>query len=144
MVEEGIRLDAQALGAILNECSHSGLVAEARDLYTNMRSRYGEEPSTIHLNSFVDCLSRAGHLEEAEEAIMKSTDPKPDIITWFALIGASRWHGDEARMKRLVRYILDSKNIQKTQDTLWGSNLSKLTFLRMWAIGTATSPSINS
>jgi len=123
MEEEGIHLDAKAMGAALNACSHSGLVDEARNLYVNMRSRYGVEPGTIHLNSFVDCLSRAKCLDEAEQFIRKTTIPKPDIITWMALLGPCRWHGDEERVKRLLPEIFNSKDIQKTHDDIIGLKL---------------------
>ncbi|CAF3985983.1 unnamed protein product, partial [Rotaria sp. Silwood1] len=49
---------------VLNACSHSGLVNEARLIFKNIQYKTERIYSTM-----VDCLSRASQFEEAEELI---------------------------------------------------------------------------
>ena len=74
-------------GAILNACSHSGLVEQALQFLNIMEHQYQIKPTEIHYNSIIDTLTRAGKLEDAELMLDKMPVP-PSAITWTALLGA--------------------------------------------------------
>ncbi|WVZ81964.1 hypothetical protein U9M48_029287 [Paspalum notatum var. saurae] len=57
--------DAVTFVALLSACSHSGLVAEGRRLFSEMLPAYGVRPRAEHYGCMVDLLCRAGHADEA-------------------------------------------------------------------------------
>jgi pentatricopeptide repeat protein len=77
--------------AILNACSHAGLVEKGRSIFNDMVNRVGLEPRIEHYGCMVDLLGRAGYLEEAEELIT-NMPIKPDDVIWKALLGACKLH----------------------------------------------------
>ena len=85
MQQSGIQPDSITFIALLNACSHAGLVDEALHYFNTMKDQYQITPDVTHYNCVVDTLGRAGRLEEAENLI--KTMPQPDIITWITLLG---------------------------------------------------------
>jgi pentatricopeptide repeat protein len=77
--------------AILNACSHAGLVEKGRSIFNDMVNRAGLQPRIEHYGCMVDLLGRAGYLEEAEELIT-NMPIKPDDVIWKALLGACKLH----------------------------------------------------
>jgi pentatricopeptide repeat protein len=73
--------------SLLNACSHSGLVAEARAIFAGVKPALGTDPGPEHHACLVDVFGRAGLFAEAlivaEE--MKCSDSAP---IWGALLGA--------------------------------------------------------
>ena len=69
---------------ILNACSHTGMLKDALYFFELMQTQYKIQPQTAHYNCIVDCFSRAGKLEEAENFIKKI--PQPTLITWMSLL----------------------------------------------------------
>ena len=98
--ETGVKPNSVSLVAVLNGCSHAGLVDEALEIYGAIaEGRFeGVSPDTQHQNCVVDALGRCGRLEEAEQFI--ANIPHPDEVTWRTLLGACRTHGDVARAER--------------------------------------------
>ncbi|XP_042517051.1 pentatricopeptide repeat-containing protein At5g50990 [Macadamia integrifolia] len=93
MEDEGVTPDSISFLGILTGCSHCGLVEEGREHFDLMRSHYSIEPQLEHYGAMVDLLGRAGFLEEAYK-IIKAMPMQPDMITWRALLGACRTHGN--------------------------------------------------
>ncbi|KAF6158101.1 hypothetical protein GIB67_014895 [Kingdonia uniflora] len=74
---------------VLTACSHTGIVQQGRQIFSNMDKDYGVAPSADHYACMVDLLGRAGHLEEAYE-LVKTMSVEPHGGVWGALLGACR------------------------------------------------------
>ncbi|CAF4874568.1 unnamed protein product [Rotaria sp. Silwood1] len=71
---------------VLNACSHSGLVDEARSIFNNIQMK-----TEIIYTTMVDCLSRVADFEEAQELIEKfERDHAPSVIMYTALLSGAR------------------------------------------------------
>ncbi|OVA12784.1 Pentatricopeptide repeat [Macleaya cordata] len=79
---------------VLSACSHGDLVNEGRRYFNDMVHEYFIEPKAEHYTCMVDILGRAGLLEEAEALILELPF-KPDTVTWGALLGACKLHGNQ-------------------------------------------------
>lgn len=79
--------------AVLNACSHTGLVEEGRRQFESMISEFGIEPRIEHYASLVDILGRHGQLGEAMDLINRMP-LKPDKAVWGALLGGCRMHNN--------------------------------------------------
>jgi len=96
--------NAISLIAVLNACSHAGLVDEALAIFHSLvAGRYGMtvEADIRHQNCLVDVLGRAGRLDEAEQFI-ETHISQPDAVTWKTLLGACRSHHDVARAEHVI------------------------------------------
>lgn len=69
MVEKVVKPDAVTFVAVLSACSHSGLVAEGRELFAEMLPVHGVAPRMEHYGCMVDLLCRAGLLGEATRLV---------------------------------------------------------------------------
>ena len=56
MEQEGIQPDSITFVALLNACSHSGLVDEALHYFKSMKDKYQILPDVTHYNCVVDTL----------------------------------------------------------------------------------------
>ncbi|GAB4841544.1 hypothetical protein Ancab_022258 [Ancistrocladus abbreviatus] len=79
--------------AILSACSHVGLVELGWLYFNNMSVVYGMKPKIEHYGCMVDLLGRAGHLNEAEDLVMRMPFDANAAI-WGSLLAAARVHGD--------------------------------------------------
>jgi pentatricopeptide repeat protein len=104
MQQEGLRPNEFTLVAILNACSHAGLVEEALDCFHSMQTKFNIAPTTRHCTCVVDALGRAGRLQEAEQFL--TTMKKPDAVAWKSLLGACRKHGDVDTAERAAQSAL--------------------------------------
>jgi pentatricopeptide repeat protein len=104
MQQEGVKPNKETLVCILNACSHSGLVAEALELFHSMEEQYDIVPANEHYNCMIDAFGRAGQLDEAEKLINEMVNP--DAITWKTLLGACRKYNDVERAERVAEYCL--------------------------------------
>lgn len=93
MEYDGIVPDDSTFLGILFACNHGGLVEEAQQYFTLMRSRYGIIPASPHYACMVDMLGRNGRLEEALCLILEMQH-EPDILIWKTLLGSCRLHGN--------------------------------------------------
>lgn len=91
MVSEGIKPSNITFTAVLNACSHGGLVDLGYEIFDSMTIRYGIEPEIEHYGCMVDLLGRVGHVEEAYKFISSMKLP-PDRVIWGSLLSACKNH----------------------------------------------------
>ncbi|XP_059645339.1 pentatricopeptide repeat-containing protein At2g29760, chloroplastic-like [Cornus florida] len=91
MLAENIKPNEISILAVLNGCSHSGLVEEGSLIFHRMEISWGVSPKIEHYGCYIDLLGRAGYLERAYE-VVKSMPIDPDIVIWRALLSACRIH----------------------------------------------------
>ncbi|KAK4751146.1 hypothetical protein SAY87_004628 [Trapa incisa] len=91
MIEDGLKPDESTFISLLTACNHSGLVKEATELFHSMESDHSIMPNQKHYACFVDLLSRAGRLGEAEDLI--NTMPfEPESSVFEALLNGCLVH----------------------------------------------------
>ncbi|KMZ58470.1 Pentatricopeptide repeat-containing protein [Zostera marina] len=100
---EGVKPDSVTFVAVLNGCSHSGLVRSGRWIFHNMSSIWRVAPEMEHYGCLIDLLGRAGELNRALETIMSDMPLSPDIVIWRSLLSSCRIHGDVPLAERVVR-----------------------------------------
>ncbi|KAG5612588.1 hypothetical protein H5410_023869 [Solanum commersonii] len=83
-----------------------GLVDEGRSYVDAMTRYYNVEPNIKNYVRMVDLLARSGLLKEAEKLI-DSMPIAPDVVTWGALLGACRKHGNSEMGERVGRKLLE-------------------------------------
>lgn len=86
--------------AVLNACSHGGLVTEGLKCFKRMVETYGLKPKIEHYGCIVDLLGRGGLLEEAYEVI-RSLPVERDATAWRSLLGACRVFGNVELAERV-------------------------------------------
>ncbi|XP_021898902.1 putative pentatricopeptide repeat-containing protein At1g56570 [Carica papaya] len=91
MVKSDIKPDHIVFVAILNACSHAGLVDEGLKYLKLMMSYYNIRPDREIYGCVVDLLGRAGRVQEAYQLI-ENMPFKPDESIWGALLGACKEH----------------------------------------------------
>ncbi|KAL8527806.1 hypothetical protein ACS0TY_005581 [Phlomoides rotata] len=91
MVWSGVRPDRIVFVAVLNACSHTGLVDEGLRYFKSMVSDYNITPDQEIYGCIVDLLGRAGRVKEAYELI-DSMPFIPDESVWGAFLGACKAH----------------------------------------------------
>lgn len=91
MIKNNIIPDEGVLTSVLSACSHTGLVAEGKEIFYTVTKDYDVEPVLAHYSCMVDLLGRAGHLDEAYKLIQTmEINPSSDI--WAAFLNACRLH----------------------------------------------------
>ena len=113
MLNSGVVPNHLTLNSVLNALSHGGRPDAAVELFSDMEKRFGLQPQVSHYNCVVDALGRAGRLDEAERVIKGMTNPKPNFITWIALLGACRWYSDK---ERAAANIHNARNLVASAD----------------------------
>ncbi|KAJ0974102.1 hypothetical protein J5N97_016067 [Dioscorea zingiberensis] len=93
MKAEGVEPNGVTFIGLLYACSHSGLVAEGRQVFESMVREHKIEPKLEHYGCMVDLLCRAKLLREAFELI-ESMPFRPNVIIWGSLLGGCRVHMD--------------------------------------------------
>ncbi|KAL0438337.1 UNVERIFIED_CONTAM: Pentatricopeptide repeat-containing protein, mitochondrial [Sesamum latifolium] len=93
MEEEGFAPNEVTFLAVLNSCSHGGLVEEGTNCFMRMVEVYKMIPKIEHYGCFIDLLGRAGLLEEAY-VLIKGLPLERDSTAWHALLGACRVYGN--------------------------------------------------
>ncbi|CAF3482621.1 unnamed protein product [Adineta steineri] len=79
-------LDEGTYVCILNACSHSGLVQDARSIFQSIQMKTEKIYSAI-----IDCLSRASFFEEAQKLIDEyEYDHLPSIVVYMAVLSGAR------------------------------------------------------
>ncbi|XP_057873704.2 pentatricopeptide repeat-containing protein At1g08070, chloroplastic [Cryptomeria japonica] len=89
MKQSGTNPDHVSFDCVLLACSHVGLVDEGCKYFNSMTDSYCIKPTIDHYVCMVDLLSRAGHLEETLNLIIKMPI-QPVVIVWTCLLGACR------------------------------------------------------
>ncbi|CAN8253278.1 unnamed protein product [Cochlearia groenlandica] len=107
MVNRGFRPNQVTLVALLNACSHGGLLEIGLEVFNSMKRVFDVEPQIEHYGCIVDLLGRVGQLEEAYRFI-ENMPMEPDHIMLGALLSACKIHGNielgEKIAKRLFEY----------------------------------------
>ncbi|KAK6236879.1 hypothetical protein SCA6_012216 [Theobroma cacao] len=108
---DNIDPDAVTYLAILSACSHSGLVKEGEEYFSQLCHNRWVKPGIEHYACMVDLLGRDGRLKEAKDLI-ESMPLKPNVGIWQTLLSACRVHGDPQMGKEVGESLLtlDSDN----------------------------------
>ena len=112
MEEEGCRPSEVTFLAVLNACSHGGMMVEGISFLEKMVREYGFSPKVEHYGCMIDLLGRAGLLEEAHNLI-KSLPIEGDTTGWRALLAACRVYGNVnlgERVRRILLEIFDERH----------------------------------
>lgn len=91
MVQSGVRPDRIVFVAVLNACSHAGLVDEGLKYFRAMVNIYNITPDQEIYGCIVDLLGRAGRLQYAYEMI-EAMPFLADESVWGAFLGACKAH----------------------------------------------------
>ncbi|XP_047941027.1 pentatricopeptide repeat-containing protein At2g21090 [Salvia hispanica] len=106
MVGLGLRPDSVTFLALLNACSHSGLVQEGLALFGSMKADYQIVPYQEHYACLIDLLGRSGCFDEMMNQLKKMPF-KPKDCVWNALIGVCRIHGNVELSKVVMRHLVE-------------------------------------
>ncbi|KAF3794210.1 Pentatricopeptide repeat-containing protein [Nymphaea thermarum] len=106
MQREGFRPDDVVFLSVLHGCSHAGLVDEGLQCFNSMVKEHGIAPGMDHYGCMVDLLCRAGLVAKAFEFV-ESMPFKPDSVVWRSLLGACKYHGNDALAGRIMSVILE-------------------------------------
>jgi pentatricopeptide repeat protein len=91
MIEKGVEPTAVTFTALLNACSHSGLLEKGKVYFDMMSLRYGIIPTLEHHTCMVDLFSRAGIVDKAM-TIMSEMQFPADLAMCHSLLSAcGRW-----------------------------------------------------
>ena len=88
------RPDAVTFVALLSACSHSGLVAEGRELFAEMLAVHGVAPGAEHYGCMVDLLCRAGLLGDAVR-LVRTMPVRPNAKVLGCLLMHARSSGED-------------------------------------------------
>ncbi|OIT30327.1 PREDICTED: putative pentatricopeptide repeat-containing protein At1g56570 [Nicotiana attenuata] len=108
MVKFRVRPDRIAFVAVLNACSHAGLVDKGLRYFISMVGDYDIAPDQEIFGCLVDLLGRAGRVEEAFKLI-ESMPFDPDESVWGAFLGACKAHNLPDLGKLAMRKVLALK-----------------------------------
>lgn len=92
MQENGIKSDTVTFIAVMNACSHMGLVDEGWCTFLYMYYD-GYVHEIDHYVCIIDLLGRAGRLDEAEEVVLKCPSEGASVA-WLCLLAACKLQGD--------------------------------------------------
>lgn len=120
MEGEGFRPNEITFLAVLNACSHGGIVVGGMRCFKRMVYEYGMTPKIEHYGCIIDLLGRAGLLEEAHNLI-KSLPSKGDVTGWRALLAACRVYGDVELGESVKRMLVDLNDEHPTDSMLLSS-----------------------
>ncbi|GMI99943.1 mitochondrial editing factor 32 [Hibiscus trionum] len=104
MIAKGVKPNGVTFLGILSACAHGGLAEKASSCFELMGD-YGVTPELKHYASMVDCLARAGHLEQAEEFI-KGMPIEPDAAILGAILAGCRVHNNVEVGERIAKKLI--------------------------------------
>ncbi|KAL9287535.1 unnamed protein product [Arabidopsis thaliana] len=105
MISSGEKPDGITFVSVLTACSHSGLVETGLEILSSMQRIHGIEPELDHYICIVDCLGRAGRLEDAEK-LAEATPYKSSSVLWEILLSSCRVHGDVSLARRVAEKLM--------------------------------------
>ncbi|XP_071702310.1 pentatricopeptide repeat-containing protein At5g16860-like [Rutidosis leptorrhynchoides] len=91
MRNEGIIPNEVTFVAVLNACSHAGLINESCNYFMLMKDDYGIKPKVEHYTCMVDLLGRGGRLNEIKEFIFENNILHFSVV-WKAFLSACHMH----------------------------------------------------
>lgn len=92
MISHGFQPNHVTFTSILSACSHSGLIEEGRNCFSEME-KFCVKKEPKHFACMVDMLGRGGFLDEAYELI-KNMSSEPNDEVWGALLLACKIYGN--------------------------------------------------
>ncbi|MBA0718268.1 hypothetical protein Golax_006023 [Gossypium laxum] len=104
MIAKGIKPNEVTFLGILSACAHGGEAEIATSCFEMMRD-YGVTPELKHYASMVDCLARAGLLEQAEDFI-KGMPMEPDAAILGAIVAGCRVHNNVEVGERIAKKLI--------------------------------------
>ncbi|VVB12282.1 unnamed protein product [Arabis nemorensis] len=105
MISAGQKPDGITFVSVLTACSHSGLVETGIEILSSMQRDHGVEPELDHYICMVDCLGRAGRLEDAE-SLAEATPYKSSSVIWEILLSSCRVHGNVGLARRVAEKLI--------------------------------------
>ncbi|CAN8231251.1 unnamed protein product [Cochlearia groenlandica] len=105
MISSGEKPGGITFVSVLTACSHSGLVETGLQILSSMQRDHGVEPGQDHYICIVDCLGRAGRLEDAE-TLAEATPYKDSSVLWEILLSSCRVHGNVSLAKRVTEKLI--------------------------------------
>ncbi|MBA0848109.1 hypothetical protein Goshw_028453 [Gossypium schwendimanii] len=93
MQSNNIEPDGVTYLATLSACSHSGLIKEGEEYFSQLCRNRWVKPGIEHYACMVDLLGRDGRLKEAKDLI-ENMPLKPNVGIWQTLLSACRVHGN--------------------------------------------------
>ncbi|XP_075520473.1 putative pentatricopeptide repeat-containing protein At1g56570 isoform X1 [Primulina tabacum] len=117
MIQSGVNPDRLVFVAVLNACSHAGLVDEGLRYFKSMIAHYKIIPDQEIYGCVVDLLGRAGRVKEAYK-IIESMPFMPDESVWAAFLGACKEH----KTAELGKF--DAKNVLNQMPSFAGTYLA--------------------
>lgn len=106
MVKLGVKPDSVTFLALLNACSHSGLVQEGMTLFRSMKEDYKIDPNQEHYACLVDLLGRSGCFDEMLNQLKKMPF-EPEECVWNALICVCKIHGNVELSRIVMRHLVE-------------------------------------
>nr|XP_016452311.1 PREDICTED: putative pentatricopeptide repeat-containing protein At5g59200, chloroplastic [Nicotiana tabacum] len=106
LIRDGIKPTSITFSAVLNACSHGGLVDIGFDIFESMKTEYGIERRIEHYGCMVDLLGRVGRLQEAYDFIQRA-NIAPDNIIWGSLLSACRIHKNFELGERVAKILME-------------------------------------
>ncbi|KAL7118560.1 hypothetical protein ACP275_02G010200 [Erythranthe tilingii] len=106
MVRSGVKPDDVTFLALLNACSHSGLVQEGIYLFESMNQDYSIAPDQGHYACLIDLLGRSGCFDEVMNQLKKMPF-EPDERVWNALVGVCKIHGNIELGRIAARHLVE-------------------------------------
>ncbi|XP_073024157.1 putative pentatricopeptide repeat-containing protein At1g56570 isoform X2 [Primulina eburnea] len=117
MIQSGVNPDRLVFVAVLNACSHAGLLDEGLRYFKSMIGHYKIIPDQEIYGCVVDLLGRAGRVKEAYKLI-ESMPFMPDESVWAAFLGACKAH----KIAGLGKF--DAKNVLNQMPSFAGTYLA--------------------
>ncbi|GMH07406.1 hypothetical protein Nepgr_009246 [Nepenthes gracilis] len=105
MIMSGGKPDGITFVAVLNACSHSGLVDEGMKIFESISSEHKMDPLLEHYTCIIDALGRASRLQEAE-MLLNKMPCKDDPIIWEVLLSSCRVHTDVHVARKAAKKLL--------------------------------------
>ncbi|MBA0741710.1 hypothetical protein Gogos_014842 [Gossypium gossypioides] len=106
MIKQGLLPTSVTFVAILNACSHGGLVNLGLEMFHSMSRDYGIPPQIEHYGCIVDLLGRVGHLKEAYNFI-QNMEIAPDHVILGSLLSACKIHGNFELGEQVARILMN-------------------------------------
>lgn len=91
MLNQGIKPNHITFLAVLQACSHAGLLEKGWEMLNTMTKKYHINPGLDHYACMIDILGRKGKLKEALEFI-REMPIEPDAAIWGSLLSACKIH----------------------------------------------------
>ncbi|PNY11580.1 pentatricopeptide repeat-containing protein at2g21090-like protein [Trifolium pratense] len=98
ILKSGVKPNRTTFVAILNACSHSGLVHEGLQFFNSMHAVHSIVPDLEHYASLIDLLDQAGCIDES----MKDTVNH----VWYSLLGVCRLNGSTGLEREVTEFLI--------------------------------------